>query len=108
MIHAVATGGEIGATVLAFALIGWGLRRGCLSTRYSGQTATSMRTLGNVTLALGALWLLLTIVTGASYLSHGVDEVKGAFQRVDQVVFGVWLLLLARAADQEPEDSGAG
>lgn len=55
-----------------------------------------------MTLGLGVLWLLLTIVTGVSYLSHGIDEVKGAFQRVDQVVFGVWLLLLARAALQEP------
>ena len=31
-------------------------------------------------------------------LSHGVDEVKGAFQRIDQLVFGIWLVVLARAA----------
>ena len=50
-----------------------------------------------MTLGFGALWLALTIVTGVSYLSDGVDEVKGAFQRVDQIVFGVWLVTLAVA-----------
>ncbi len=50
------------------------------------------------------VWLVLTIVTGVSYLSHGVDEVKGAFQRVDQVVFGVWLLVLARASFPAGDD----
>jgi hypothetical protein len=43
------------------------------------------------------VWLVLTIVTGVSYLSHGVDEIKGAFQRIDQIVFGVWLVTLAVA-----------
>lgn len=85
LVHSLATAGEIGATVLSFALLGLGFRR-------SGR-----RELGRVTLAFGALWLALTIVTGVSYLSHGVDEVKGAFQRVDQVVFGIWLVTLAVA-----------
>ena len=93
IVHALATGGEIIATVLAFALIGWGLRRG------------GRREVGAFTLVLGAVWLALTIVTGVSYLSNGVDELKGAFQRVDQVVFGGWLLTLAWAAVQ---DSGSG
>lgn len=93
IVHALATGGEIIATVLAFALIGWGLRRG------------GRREVGAFTLVLGAVWLALTIVTGVSYLSNGVDELKGAFQRVDQVVFGGWLLALAWAAVQ---DSGSG
>ena len=93
IVHALATGGEIIATVLAFALIGWGLRRG------------GRREVGAFTLVLGAVWLALTIVTGVSYLSNGVDELKGAFQRVDQVVFGGWLLALAWAAVQ---DSGGG
>src|SRR6185436_10199693 len=93
IVHALATGGEIIATVLAFALIGWGLRR-------SGR-----REIGSFTVILGAVWLALTIVTGVSYLSNGVDELKGAFQRVDQVVFGGWLLALAWAAVQ---DSGGG
>ncbi len=54
-------------------------------------------------------------MTGVSYLSHGVDEVKGAFQRADQVVFGLWVLLLAlgwpaatrKAADSSPDQDPA-
>jgi hypothetical protein len=42
--------------------------------------------------------LALTIVTGVSYLSDGVDGVKGALQRVDQLIFAGWLLALAWAA----------
>jgi hypothetical protein len=91
VLHSVATAGEIIATVLAFALIGWGLRR---------------RTVGSLTFALGALWAVLALVTGVSYLSTPVDEVKGAFQRGDQVVFGVWLLVLARAAVAFPGRDG--
>jgi hypothetical protein len=85
VVHAVATAGEIGATILAFALLGVGFLRG------------GRRRAGITTLAFGTVWLALTIVTGVSYLSHGVDEVKGAFQRVDQVLFGVWLVVLACA-----------
>jgi hypothetical protein len=95
VVHSIATGGEIAATVLAFALLGVGLLRG------------GRRDLGWATLALGSLWLVLTIVTGVSYLSHGVDEIKGAFQRGGQVVFGLWLVALAvaaapRAGDGDP------
>lgn len=103
VVHAVATTGEIIATVLAFALIGWGLRRadsdrGCPLSGIAGQRTTTLREVGAFTLVLGAVWLVLTIVTGVSYLSDGVDELKGAFQRVDQLVFGGWLLALAWAA----------
>jgi hypothetical protein len=85
IVHSLATAGEIGATVLSFALLGLGFLR-------SGR-----REFGWVTLGFGALWLALTIVTGVSYLSDGVDGVKGAFQRVDQIVFGAWLVTLALA-----------
>jgi hypothetical protein len=85
LVHSVATAGEIGATILAFLLLGLGLMRG------------DRRRYGIATLAFGAVWLALTIVTGISYLSHGVDELKGAFQRVDQVVFGAWLVMLGVA-----------
>jgi hypothetical protein len=85
IVHSIATGGEIGATVLSFALLGLGFWR------------AGRRDLGWGAFAFGAVWLALTIVTGVSYLSHGVDEVKGAFQRVDQIVFGVWLVVLAVA-----------
>jgi len=83
IVHSVATAGEIGGTILAFGLLGLGFLRG------------GRRRFGIATLAFGAVWLALTIVTGVSYLSDGVDEVKGAFQRVDQVLFGVWLVVLA-------------
>ena len=83
LVHSIATAGEIGGTILAFGLFGLGFLR------------AGRRRLGIVTLAFGAVWLALTIVTGVSYLSDGVDEVKGAFQRVDQILFGVWLVVLA-------------
>ncbi len=86
LVHSVATAGEIGGTILAFVLLGLGLMRG------------GRRRFGIATLAFGAVWLVLTIVTGVSYLSHGVDELKGAFQRVDQVVLGVWLVMIGVAA----------
>jgi uncharacterized membrane protein len=86
VVHSIATAGEIGGTILAFGLLGLGLLR------------TERPRYGWATLAFGALWLALTIVTGVSYLSNGVDEVKGAFQRADQIVFGAWLILLAFGA----------
>jgi len=56
-------------------------------------------------LAIGALWLLLTGLTGISYLSADLDSVKGLLQRGDQLLFGAWLILLGlRAAQaQAPE-----
>jgi hypothetical protein len=86
VVHSIATAGEIGATILAFALLGLGFLR------------AERRSYGWATLVFGALWLALVIVTGVSYLSNGVDEVKGAFQRVDQIVFGAWLIVLACGA----------
>lgn len=83
LVHSVATAGEIGGTIVAFALFGLGFLR------------AGRRRFAFVTLALGTVWLALTIVTGVSYLSDGVDEIKGAFQRVDQILFGVWLVVLA-------------
>lgn len=83
IVHSVATAGEIGGTILAFGLLGIGfLRRG-------------RRRVGIATLAFGTVWLALTILTGVSYLSDGVDEIKGAFQRIDQILFGAWLVVLA-------------
>jgi hypothetical protein len=96
IVHSLATAGEIGATVLSFALLGFGFLR-------SGR-----RDLGRLTFAFGALWLALTIVTGVSYLSDGVDEIKGAFQRADQVVFGIWLVTLAAAVAPRADDPPPG
>lgn len=77
ILHALATGGEIAATILAFLLIGLALRRG-----------------GRVTLGIGLVWVVLTAVTGLAYLSGDVDAVKGILQRASQVLFGTWLALL--------------
>lgn len=97
VIHSLATAGEIGGTILAFWLFGRGFLR------------AGRRDVGVITLAFGAVWLALTIVTGVSYLSQGVDDVKGAFQRLDQILFGAWLIVLACAATgtvQEVESVG--
>lgn len=99
IVHSVATAGEIGGTILAFGLLGLGFLRG------------GRRRFGIATLAFGAVWVALTIVTGLSYLSGGVDEVKGAFQRVDQILFGAWLVVLACAATggkESPAGQGEG
>ena len=84
VIHALATGGEILATVLAFGLLGLALspRSGA-----GGRAAW-------LTLVIGAAWLALTAATGLSYLSGDVDAVKGILQRASQVLFGTWLALL--------------
>jgi hypothetical protein len=94
IVHSIATGGEIAATVISFALLGLGSWR------------AGRRELGWAAVGFGAVWLALTIVTGVSYLSHGVDEIKGAFQRIDQIVFGVWLVVLAVAIAPRAGDGG--
>lgn len=96
VIHALATGGEIVATVLAFLLVGIGFLG--LGGRHlpdmSRQMATTRSRAGQVTLAIGAVWLLLTAATALSYVSGDVDAVKGILQRGAQVLFGGWLALL--------------
>jgi hypothetical protein len=47
-----------------------------------------------MTLVFGAAWLLLTALTGVTYLGDTIDGVKGLLQRADQVLFGAWLVLL--------------
>lgn len=79
VIHVAATTGEIIATVLAFLLIGLGLLP---------------RRAGRLTLALGVIWVVLTALTGVTYLGDAIDGIKGLLQRADQVLFGAWLVLL--------------
>ena len=97
LIHATATLGEIATTVLAFTLIGLALvplsRRGRPLSRYPGQRSAALDA-GWVTLAIGAVWLALTALSGVGYLSDDVDAVKGLLQRADQILFGIWLALL--------------
>ncbi len=108
VIHALATGGEIVATVLAFLLIGFALHPpgGRHLSPYRRQMATTRWSVGRVTLGIGVVWVLLTAVTALAYLSGDVDAVKGILQRASQVLFGIWLALLgwwasssSRAAD---------
>jgi len=88
LLHAIATGGEIAATLLAFLLVGAGLRR----------RSPSARRLAAATLALGAAWLALTALTGVVYFGDGLESLGGALQRAGQVPFGAWLALLGLAA----------
>jgi hypothetical protein len=96
VIHAAANLTEIVATALAFGLVGIGLHR-----------LAPERGAGRVTLALGALWLLLTAATGLSYLNGDVDSVKGLLQRADQVLFGAWLVLLGLWVSRQPSRARA-
>jgi hypothetical protein len=77
VIHALATGGEIVATILAFLLLGLALRRG-----------------GRVTLGIGLVWVVLTSVTGLAYLSGDVDAVMGIMLGPSQYLLGTGRALL--------------
>ncbi|HEX3240637.1 MAG TPA: DUF998 domain-containing protein [Solirubrobacterales bacterium] len=96
VVHALATGGEIVATVLAFLFLGLAFLS--LGDRHfpprGGEMAITHSSAGWSTLGMGAVWLALTVLTGVAYLSGDVDAVKGLLQRADQILFGVWLALL--------------
>lgn len=83
LIHATATLAESVATGLAFLLIGLGLR-----PRRAWSRA------GEATLALGGVWLVLTLLTTLTYVGGEVDSFKGLLQRAAQLLFGAWLALL--------------
>jgi hypothetical protein len=102
VLHATADILSTVATVLAFGWLYMGLDR-----------TTSRRGAARATLAIGIVWLALTLVTGVSYLNGDVDSVKGLFQRAGQVAFGAWLVLLgswasADDARQPVGDRGGG
>ncbi len=98
VVHSLATAGEIAATVLAFALVGAGLLQTSASGRRLPRPGLQARTGAWLTLGLGAVWGVVTVLTGVTYLGDALDSVKGALQRGDQVVFGAWLVLLGFAA----------
>ncbi|MFN8217377.1 MAG: hypothetical protein U0R71_12365 [Solirubrobacterales bacterium] len=110
VVHSLATAGEIAATFLAFALIGLGLLAqppsACTLSPTGRQSAHGSaldgRALAWITLGLGAVWVLLTALTGVTYLGDGLDSVKGALQRADQILLGAWLILLGFAAPLRP------
>lgn len=110
VIHVAATTGEIIATILAFLLIGLGLlnHRVRLSSRIAGSDTDSRVSAGVVTLALGVIWVVLTALTGVTYLGDAIDGIKGLLQRADQVLFGAWLVLLGIWAGDWAQTSGSG
>lgn len=66
------------------------------------------RTAGRTTLAIGALWLLLSVVTAVSYFSGEIDSVKGLCQRAVELLFGGWLVLIGIWAGPSQRYVGAG
>jgi hypothetical protein len=94
VLHATADILSTVATVLAFGWLYLGLDR-----------TSSRREAARATLAIGLVWLVLTLVTGISYFSGDVDSVKGLVQRAGQVAFGVWLVLLGWWASESGEDA---
>jgi hypothetical protein len=91
VVHATADIASSVATVLAFGWLYLGLDR-----------TSSRRGAARATLAIGGVWLVLTIVTGVSYVNGDVDSVKGLLQRAGQVLFGAWLICLASWAEPGP------
>jgi hypothetical protein len=83
VLHAIADILSTVATVIAFGWLFLGLDR--ISWRRGAARAT---------LAIGVVWLALTLVTGISYVNGDVDSVKGLLQRAGQMAFGLWLVLL--------------
>jgi hypothetical protein len=88
VIHGTAEFAATAVTVLAFGLIAAGLAR------------LARRPAARATLAIGAAWVVLAVLTGLSFLSGDVDSVKGICQRASQVLFGLWLVLLGLWADR--------
>lgn len=88
LVHSTANLLETLSLAAAFALVGTALR----------DHPTSRR-LGSATIAIGAAWLALTLVTGLSYPFDGIDTVKGLCQRAAQVLLGCWLVGLGRLAE---------
>lgn len=94
VIHTGANLLEIVTLALAFALVGVGLSR-----------LSPPSPLGRATLVIGTAWLLVAALSGLSYIGGDVDSAKGLLQRVDQVIFGVWLVLLGVWASRAAADS---
>ncbi len=101
--HTISSVAEVLATALAFAWIGFGLlgiERGRAFPRIAKKSSTALVGTGRVTLLLGALWGVLSILTGLSFLSGDIDSIKGLAQRGGQVLLSCWLVLLGAWADR--------
>jgi hypothetical protein len=107
--HTISSVAEVLATAFAFAAIGFGLLaidRGRAFSPYGAESSATLRNAGRVTLLTGALWALLAILTGLSFLSGDIDSIKGLAQRGGQVLFGCWLLALGVWADRRRQAGG--
>jgi hypothetical protein len=97
VVHAVENVVAVLVTGAAFLLLGLGLR---------GVRET--RGLGTATLALGGCWLVLTAVMGSGLVIAEMDELKGLFQRLGQVVLGAWFVTLAVGVGARGAGEGGG
>lgn len=85
-LHAIESGVSIVAALAGFALLGEGFRR-----------EADLELLGIVTYVCGGAWIFFYGLVTIGFVSPTMDAVKGSFQRPAQVVFGVWVALLAAA-----------
>ncbi len=58
--------------------------------------------LGVASYVCGVAWILCYGFIAVGFASATLDGVKGSFQRPSQVVFGVWVALLAAALASVP------
>jgi Protein of unknown function (DUF998) len=84
VVHATENVIAVLATAAALWLLGTGMR-----------AEPDLARVGAVTLALAAAWLLLTILMGSQFLIPAMDDVKGLFQLLSQLVLGAWLIAMA-------------
>jgi hypothetical protein len=90
-LHAMESGISIVTAIAGFALLGEGFRRDA-----------ELRVLGVATYVCGVAWILCYGVIAVGFASATLDDVKGSFQRPSQVVFGVWVAVLAAALASVP------
>ncbi|GIK77569.1 MAG: hypothetical protein BroJett022_12590 [Actinomycetes bacterium] len=88
LVHGGETFLSIAITIAMFALLVAGLR---------AEPDRELSRFGAWTGAAGVAWIACNALMGAQYLVADLAGSKGALQRAAQVVFGLWLLGLARA-----------
>ena len=77
---------SIVSAIAGFALLGEGFRR-----------EGGLELLGIATYVCGGAWIFLYGLVTIGFASTTMDGLKGSFQRPAQVVFGVWVAILAAA-----------
>jgi len=95
VVHAAENVLAVLLTAAAFGLLGVGMR-----------DEQDLRSAGTATLALGAAWLVLTAIMGSQFVIPAMDDVKGLFQRLSQIVIGIWFVALAAGVRRSAAGSG--